>query len=148
MKQNFNDYISEPQRAEKADIWKRIIAYLIDHFLVLLVIILTILPLVAIERMFGASELLLMLVTILVSLACTAYLFLKDAWDGRGVGKRIMKLQVVDFETGKPVQWKIAALRYLILRVLSLVEVIIIFVQPNHRGMGDWLGHSIVVKRQ
>lgn len=148
MKQKFNDYISEPQRAEKADIWKRIIAYFIDHLLVVVAIILTILPLVIIERMFGASEWLFMLVTILVSFACTAYLFLKDGWDGRGIGKRMMKLQVVDFDTGKPVRVKIAALRYLMLRVLSLVEIVIIFVQPNHRGIGDWLGHSIVVKHQ
>lgn len=148
MKQKFNEYISEPKRADQAEIWKRIIAYLIDHFLVVLLVFLTVVPLVIIERKFGLREWFMMVVTFVDSVGGAAYLFFKDAWDGRGVGKRVMGLQVVDFHTNAPVNWKIAALRYLMLRLLSLVEIIFIFVQPNHRGIGDWLGHSIVVKRQ
>lgn len=147
MRQKFNEYLGEPKREERAKIWKRIIAYSIDNLLVVVVIMLVVFGLTAIEKMFGLAEWVFMLATIVVSLVCTVYLFLKDGWDGRGIGKRLMKIQIIDVSTGKPITFKIAALRYLMLRVLSLVEVIFIFVQPNHRGIGDWLGHSIVVKR-
>lgn len=148
MRPPFNQYLAEPKRTDIAHLGKRIVAYLIDHFLVVLAIVLVGCGIVVLERMFGMPEWAFILITILISFVCTAYVFLKDGWDGRGVGKRIMGLQVIDVITGAPVSMKIAALRYLILRVLSLVEIVFIFVQPNHRGIGDWLGHSVVIQRK
>ena len=74
----------------------------------------------------------------------------RDAFNGQSVGKRLMKLQAVDFKTGKPTRFLKSFLRNITL--IIAIEVPLMIVQeyytrnPSHRRPGDYIAKTAVIK--
>ncbi|UII22260.1 RDD family protein [Fulvivirga ligni] len=67
----------------------------------------------------------------------------KDSFNGRSIGKRALKLQVVNYKTGEPA----APLRCLVRNLLCIIwpiEVIVTLINPNRR-IGDMLAGTEVI---
>ncbi|MFA4858041.1 MAG: RDD family protein [Candidatus Margulisiibacteriota bacterium] len=135
---------------------QRVAAYLVDLSLLLLAgLVATLLSLlfVILLAVFNVGELPAFTETfIFISFAVClgsviVYLFIRDGFNGQGIGKRLIKIQVIDKDSRKPIGFGKSALRYLILRVLSIIEFILLLVTPNHRRLGDLVANTIVVKK-
>lgn len=137
----------EPKRTDAAEIWPRIVAYLIDSAIIVVVIVVTALATLMLKAINWLSDIDLIIILSAIITAVLLYLFLRDGWQGQGIGKRIMHIQVVRFSTGKSCGYGRSALRYLCLRAFGIVELIILCVQPNHRRIGDWMSDTIVIKK-
>jgi uncharacterized RDD family membrane protein YckC len=137
----------EPKRTNAAGIAQRIAAYLIDIAIIVAVILFTGLLTTILKTLNWVSDMDIIVLLATMGLIVLLYLFLRDGWNGRGIGKRIMHLQVVRFSTGQPCGWARSALRYLCLRAFGIVELVIIFIQPNHRRIGDWASDTMVIKK-
>jgi len=80
-----------------------------------------------------------------------AYNLVKDALpflDGQSLGKKVMKLRVLDIDTMKPITnlYDKSAVRYLAL--FLLIDFVLIFTSPNYRRLGDQWARTIVVKEK
>lgn len=146
-RQTFSDFFSEPKQPQAANIWKRIAAYLIDHGLVVLVIIILAIPMAMFDQGGNQPSPVFITVMVVVLTVTVAYLFLKDGCQGQGIGKRLMHLKVIRLDTKEPIGYGRSSLRYLFLRLLNFVELVVILVHPNHRGIGDWMANSMVINQ-
>ncbi len=72
---------------------------------------------------------------------------LKDAlFDGRSIGKKIIGLQVVSYESGKACDYKESILRNIIFFTpLAWIEWIMVLLQSEKRRLGDLLANTKVV---
>ena len=73
------------------------------------------------------------------------YLLFQDALNGRSLGKRLMKAQVVDSKSGLPCNLWQSALRNLSLPILSVIDCVFILGE-NKQRLGDKLSKTLVVK--
>jgi uncharacterized RDD family membrane protein YckC len=73
------------------------------------------------------------------------YLLFQDALNGRSLGKRLMKTQVIDSESGSPCNLWQSILRNLSLPILSVIDCIFILGEKKQR-LGDKLSKTLVVK--
>lgn len=73
-----------------------------------------------------------------------AYLLCKDGFNGQGIGKRMLKIRVVDSETGAPGELHKSCLRGLV-SLLGIIDVVFIFGQRRQR-LGDHAARTIVVR--
>lgn len=123
--------------SEKADWISRILAYLID-VAVCLGIWLIVFILAYIVRIFGV-----------LALAIPAYFLMRDGiFPGQSPGKKALKIMVVKADTRQPISWLGSFLRQItmFIPIVQLIEVILIFVDPEGRRLGDRLANTIVVK--
>ncbi|MFH0818957.1 MAG: RDD family protein [Patescibacteria group bacterium] len=141
-------FFHETKQEMNCSISKRIIAYLIDIFIILLFIIglsLTLIPIA--EFSSDLFSILFPLYILIISICAGVYLFIKDGFNGQSIGKKIMNIQVVDIITKQPISYGKSALRMLILRMFGIVELIIAIIQPNHRRLGDYIAKTIVINK-
>jgi putative ABC transport system permease protein len=72
------------------------------------------------------------------------YLLFQDALNGRSLGKRLMKTQVIDSKSGLPCNLWQSILRNLSLPILSVIDCIFILGEKKQR-LGDKLSKTLVV---
>jgi uncharacterized RDD family membrane protein YckC len=74
------------------------------------------------------------------------YAYARDAWGGRGLGKRLFGLRVVDEKTRTPIGFVAALKRDFILHVfpLPIAEIVFLCLRDGRR-MGDTWARSVVV---
>ena len=72
------------------------------------------------------------------------YLLFQDALNGRSLGKRLMKIQVIDSKSGLPCNLWQSILRNLSLPILSVIDCIFILGEKKQR-LGDKLSKTLVV---
>ncbi|NQT29351.1 MAG: RDD family protein [Candidatus Saganbacteria bacterium] len=130
----------------------RILAYLIDASVYVVALLIILIFAIILDVGFGLSirdlELALMLVIIFTPILLGYIYFLtRDGWGGHGVGKSIMKLKVVDISSKKPISFRTSAKRSAFLTLLGPVELILTLRQPNHRRLGDFFNHTMVVRK-
>ncbi|WCD78882.1 RDD family protein [Pseudomonas sp. TUM22785] len=73
-----------------------------------------------------------------------AYLLFKDGFNGQGIGKRLLKIRVVDSETGAPCELHKSCLRGLV-SLLGIFDVLFIFGQRRQR-LGDHAARTLVIR--
>jgi uncharacterized RDD family membrane protein YckC len=120
----------------RADTGKRFLAYLIDA-------VILIIPIIIIS---AAAPDLARLVGLLVGLAY--FVYFDGSPSGQTVGKRAMGIRVVDFQTGGPLDYGKAFIRYLGRIVASLVCLLGYFWaiwDPQHQGWHDKIAGTVVV---
>ena len=149
--QKLEVFMHEDKRPKQAPVWKRVVAYGLDIIWIFVIIIPFMILSFIIKTPYLPSDS-PALITFLVALTSllvlfVVYLFIRDGFNGQSLGKRIMRIQVVEVETGKPIGFGKSALRYLFLRIMSVFELIPIFTQPNHRRMGDFFAKTMVVEK-
>lgn len=147
--QQFDNYFHEQKRSDTAIWQKRVFAYVIDIFLCFVAIILIAVFIIFLKSVLNNDifQWVSVLITILASFVIAAYLFFKDGFQGQGIGKRIMKIHVIRLETNKAIGFWCSALRMLVLRLIGIVELILLLMQPNHRRLGDFIAKTIVVNK-
>ena len=93
----FNNYLKEEKKENIASIQNRIFAYIIDLIICFMTIIICALLMLLIKQIIeeNSFEWIFVLMTIIISLVITVYLFFRDGFNGQGIGKRIMKIQVI-----------------------------------------------------
>lgn len=78
------------------------------------------------------------------------YLLFKDSFEGRSIGKRLFRLKVVDFKTGKVIGPAQSFIRNITLMIIIDIPIMIIQEyytrKPSHRRPGDFLAKTAVVK--
>lgn len=141
----------------KADIVKRVVAYVIDSiiasalflavfavsFVVFMVGLLMMNILTAITSVvyivgIGASLLMLF-----------AYLIFRDGFfGGRSIGKKLMGLKVINTKTNKPCSLKDSFLRNitLVIPILNVIDLLVPFIDPEGLRFGDKLAGTKVVE--
>ncbi|KQC14496.1 MAG: hypothetical protein APR63_14145 [Desulfuromonas sp. SDB] len=139
------------QREESSDKWliiKRILAFILDRIIAVLIILAGI-PVVIAGESFDLTELewiTKIIFFLLLGLAVT-YAYARDMIGGRSLGRRILSQQVVDIYTNKPISgWK-SLLREIPTHFAPLlaIELILIITNQNHRRIGDQWANSIVI---
>jgi len=123
---------------KKADIGKRIKAFLIDHIIYSIILVGPSTLLIPSDNFFSAFP-------IFMIIAFIAYAF-KDIFNGRSVGKRILGLYVRNHDDFA----KTPRYYYLIIRNLFLflwpVELILLLIDRDSRRLGDKLAKTQVVE--
>ncbi len=151
-----SNFFNEPKvnKAIPASVGKRIVAYLVDVAIVIIYVLLVGFGSALIIGILDAfangeplSEWILFWIIMAALIPPMGYLFIRDGFNGQSIGKRLVHIQVVDMSTLKPIGAGYSAGRYLCLRILGLVELFIVLIQPNHRRLGDWLTGSIVIEK-
>lgn len=74
-----------------------------------------------------------------------AYFFLRDAKHGQSIGKKIVKLRVIQHSTGMPANPLHSILRNIPLALLWWLEPFVVL-QKSKRRLGDLLGSTSVVR--
>lgn len=124
-----------------APLWARFVASQVDFWAALLALgVFSVFVDVVIFRQAGTPD---AIGTISV-LLLFAYLLFKDGFNGQGLGKRLMKIRVVDSETGAPGELHKSCLRGLV-SMLGIFDVIFIFGQRRQR-LGDHAARTLVVR--
>lgn len=127
-------------RPEKAEATSRVLAYLIDLAIAIIssIIVVIIGSFIRIFFIFG--------------LVAPAYLLLRDGifpkFPGQGLGKKALKIMVVNAETGEPIKWLDSVKRqiFMLIPIVNIVEIILLFTDPDGRRLGDKVANTIVVK--
>lgn len=74
-----------------------------------------------------------------------------DGYRGKSPGKAIMGLTVVDLAMGRPISWNLSARRNFMFilpvfdRLINLVELVALLVDPKGRRFGDKIANTQVV---
>lgn len=152
LKTTFSSFFHEEKRANAAALGPRILAYLIDVSILLLITIgaalLTIITAFLFETKDNTAVIMgLVVLYFLPCLVALVYLFIRDGFNGQSIGKKKMKIQVVYLDTMQPINFKTSAWRYLVLRLLGVIEFIVILFQPNRRRIGDLFNKTIVINK-
>jgi len=87
-------------------------------------------------------------VTVVIAIIYT--LFLEGFWKGQTIGKKVLRIRVVNEKTGKPETVTQSFIRN-ILRIidnqlLGLVALVLIIFTKRKQRVGDLLAHTVVVK--
>ncbi len=114
----------------------RIVAQVIDSVVAFLILFL---PVMLFK---GRSESLVLV----VMLAYFTYLLLQDALpNGQSIGKRVMKLSVINIKTGQPCSLFASFVRNIFLWFLGIIDLL--FVTSRYRQrLGDKVANTVVVK--
>ncbi len=116
-----------PGGAQQGILGKRILAYLIDGLLMMVVC----------------------LIPILGWIAVVVYGLVKDAlFDGRSLGKKAMGIRVINLETGQPADFKDSILRNIVYFIpfFTIVELIILISRSGESRLGDdWFKTKVIL---
>ncbi|MBN1620949.1 RDD family protein [candidate division WOR-3 bacterium] len=157
MKEGFqrNSCFTSPSKNDYSDrcpiphVWSRIFAFIIDRSIAVLILMLGI-PLIVIAESAGKEFFIYLSRILFFCLLAVAvfYSYARDAFGGRSVGRRILKMRVIDVQTGNPINWWKSFLREICLHAAPLLAIEIFFVltKPDRRRTGDFWAKSIVVK--
>ncbi len=141
-------------RYEVAGIGSRFLATLLDTLILILLwlgVWLVILPVAALVEDESTTSIVLA-IGILLSFAFFwgYYIFFELTWNGQSPGKRAIKLRVVR-SGGRPVTFAASAIRNLV-RIIDFLPglyglgVIVMFLDPRSRRLGDLAGGTLVVR--
>lgn len=132
-----------------ANLGDRLLAYLIDSFVVFLYLFSSIMLLVVLDLDMGDLWALYLLVSLPAFLY---YMLLETFWDGKTLGKHVMKIRVVKLDGSKPtfasyfVRW--------ILRIIDVsltsggVAVLTILIRGNGQRVGDIAAGTTVISEK
>ena len=133
----------------KASVWKRIFAYLIDSLII--TIPLFVFMMIGIffrsHYWYGIDWDLIIVSIFITQIFSYVYILFKDAlFDGRSIGKKVLNLQVVN-NRKKPCSIVKSLLRNitLIIPFLPIIELIMIIVDKNGKRLGDRLAKTQVI---
>ncbi len=136
---------------ELPSVLSRALAFIIDRFIVILIIAIPAAVFVAVtEQSYrrGALYYIMLILFILVMVIGVIYSYSRDMFGGKSIARRLLKQKVVDIETGKPIGGWRSFKRELIIHFapLIIIELILISSNKDRRRMGDNWAKSIVVK--
>ena len=122
-----------------ASLWQRLAARLIDTFILLLILVLSsyFSSLLFYYRIFGVSW--------IFDFLALAYFLGADAFKGQSLGKRAMKIVVVDAQTYVECGFLQSVVRNVSLSMLSLLDAVFIFFGWRRR-LGDMLASTLVLR--
>jgi len=147
----FQSNVDTSQYGELPSVFSRVLAFIIDRALVILIIVIPAAVFIAVtEQMHkhNAVYYILMVMMILFILAACVYSYSRDMFGGKSIARRLLKQKVVDITTGKPIGGWRSFKREIIIHFapLILIELIIISSNKDRRRMGDNWAKTIVVK--
>lgn len=136
---------------ELPSVLSRCAAFIIDRFIVIMIIALPAAVFTAVMEQTGRSGALyyiLLVFVILFVLAGAVYSYSRDMFGGKSIARRLLKQKVVDISTGKPIGGWRSFKREIIIHFapLILIELILISSNKDRRRMGDNWAKTIVVK--
>ena len=126
---------------------KRILAFLIDRSLAVLLIALTAAPAVVLREEFPQLKILFIVIAVFFAVTGIFYAWARDFKNGQSLGRRFLKIKVVDVETEKPIGAGKSFIRELSLHVapLALIETLFLFINKDGRRLGDkWAKTKVV----
>ncbi len=147
----FTSNIDTSSYGELPSVFSRALAFIIDRFLVIMIIALPAAIFVAFTEQshkHGAPYYILMVIMILFVLIGAIYSYSRDMFGGKSIARRLLKQKVVDVTTGKPIGGWRSFKRELIIHFapLILIELILISSNKDRRRMGDNWAKTIVVR--
>lgn len=139
------------QFGELPSVFSRVIAFIIDRGIVILMIAIPAAFLIAVEEQAGRGGILyyIMLVVFLLFLIVgVVYSYARDMFKGKSIARRLLKQKVVDVATGQPIGGWRSFKREIIIHFAPLIfiELILISSNKDRRRMGDNWAKTIVVK--
>jgi len=118
-----------------ADIWKRVLAYLVDMLSAIILVL--ILGIVFSKITLNGAN--------LAPLFFFIYYFFKDAMaNGQSIGKRILKIKVVNVNTKNYCTLSQSFIRN-VCHLLSIFDWVFIFIDKDKRRLGDKAANTIVL---
>lgn len=139
----------------KADIVKRVAAYIIDSLAVglicLLIVGITLGIFMAgffVQSLAGLTTVIYVIGLVFAIIIPFVYVLLRDGlFGGRSLGKKFMNLRVVNTKTNKPCSFKDSFLRNitLFIPIVSIIELIMPFIDAGGLRFGDKLAGTQVV---
>lgn len=147
----FKTDIDTSQYGELPSVITRVLAFIIDRVIVILIIAIPAAIFIAITEQTGEGGVLyfIMLAVFLVFLlAGVVYSYSRDMFGGKSIARRLLKQKVVDISTGVPIGGWRSFKRELLIHFapLILIEMILISSNKDRRRMGDNWAKSIVIK--
>lgn len=147
----FTSNVDTTQFGELPSVVSRIIAFIIDRFLVIMIVALPAGIFIAFteqSHQHGAPYYVLMVIMILFIFTGVIYSYSRDMFGGKSIARRLLKQKVVDMNTGKPIGGWRSFKRELIMHFapLILIELILISSNKDRRRMGDSWAKTIVIK--
>jgi uncharacterized RDD family membrane protein YckC len=130
------------KRFKSVGLGKRAVAYFIDDFLIAYIF-------AVLSEMAVGYDYTVGLFTLLFGLSWVVYPFIKDGiFNGKSIGKRIMRLKVIDYQTKKSCSVKQSIKRNLVFLVplMPIIEAHRVHTKPKHRRWGDNWANTIVVE--
>lgn len=122
---------------EIAPLSKRFFAYIIDHYIIVIIFILIV----------GNSPTLRSFYPIYTVLIFLYWIFKDGIKNGKSLGKTIVKIQVIDSETGSPCDPIKSLMRNLSLIILSIIDIFFIFGAESQR-LGDKIANTYVINER
>lgn len=136
-----------------AGLGSRALALVIDYLILLGASLLLVLGAVAWRRLGGDATVGdIALATLLFLLWLGYFMVFETLWEGQTPGKRLLKLRVLK-TTGYPIDLSAAVIRNLVrladmLPAFYTVGVLVMFVSPQSRRLGDYAASTVVVKER
>lgn len=151
LKPNFKTDVDTSVYGELPSVFSRILAFIIDRTIVILIIAIPAGVLTAVMEQTGRKGTLyviLIILTIMFVLIGALYSYTRDMIGGKSIARRLLKQKVVDISTGKPIGGWRSFKREIIIHFapLIIVELILISSNKDRRRMGDNWAKTIVVK--
>lgn len=148
---SFKSNIDTSVYAELPSILSRILAFVIDRTIVILIIAVPAAIFTAVMEQTGRTGALHYILTVFMVgfiLIGAVYSYSRDMIGGKSIARRLLKQKVVDISTGKPIGGWRSFKREIIIHFapLILIELILISTNKDRRRMGDNWAKSIVVK--
>lgn len=139
------------QFGELPSVLSRVLAFIIDRGIVILLIVIPAAILIAVESQTGQRGPIyyFMLAVFFVFLAAAVvYSYARDMFKGKSIARRLLKQKVVDVTTGEPIgAWRSFKREIIIhLAPLILIELILVSSNKDRRRMGDNWAKTIVIK--
>lgn len=147
----FKTDVDVSKYGELPSMFSRMLAFVIDRGIVILVIALPAATFIAVTEQTGEDNVLyftMLAVFIAFMLVGIVYSYARDMFGGKSIARRLLKQKVVDVTTGQPIGGLRSFKRELIIHFapLILIESLLLFSKPDRRRMGDNWAKSIVVK--
>jgi uncharacterized RDD family membrane protein YckC len=138
---------------ELPSMFSRIAAFVIDRFIVIMVIAI---PagifgaLMEDSKLHGSLYDISIVLFIFCALAAMIYSYSRDMIGGKSIARRLLKQKVVDLETGNPIGGLRSFKREVFVHFapLLIIELILISSKKDRRRIGDNWAKSIVIKEQ
>lgn len=136
---------------ELPSVFSRILAFIIDRFIVIMVIAVPGGVLAAVieeTHSRGALYMIMIGIFIIFTVVAVVYSYSRDMFGGKSIARRLLKQKVVDVATGKPIGGWRSFKREILIHFAPLIAIELILISSNkdRRRMGDNWAKSIVVK--
>lgn len=147
----FKSNVDTSVYGELPSVFSRMLAFIIDRLIVILVIAIPAAVFVAVTEQtknHGAVYYISLVLMIIIIFAGALYSYSRDMFGGKSIARRMLKQKVVDITTGKPIGGWRSFKREIIIHFapLILIELILISSNNDRRRMGDNWAKTIVVK--